>query len=295
MVCLCSIPFYIGICVIIKFILKLLDFIRKYIFPSNNNLKEKYGDGYAIITGGSSGIGFSLAKEFLKLNFKVCLLSSNKSKLEKAQKDLLTLYPNSTIKIIDFNLDQFYTEETIKNLEEKISTELKGEEISILFNNAGVLYRGKFDSILNKNISSMINVNIFGLTILTKIIIESMKKRSKRSLVIASGSADGQLRFTNRVVYGATKSYVEAFYEGLNRDFSDKIDFTLVEVGPVKTNMNQNDLPFTNTADDFAAECIKLVGKYKFTQGSRKHAILRFLLSLPVIQYISRKIDEKSK
>ena len=139
----------------------------------------------------------------------------------------------------------------------------------------------------------MINVNIVGLTILTKIIIESMKKRTKRSLVIASGSVDGQLRFTNRVVYGSTKSYVEAFNEGLNRDFSDKIDFTLVEIGPVKTDMNKNDLPFTNSVDDFASECIKLVGKYKFIQGSRNHAILRFFLSLPVIQYISRKIDEK--
>ena len=40
-----------------------------------------------------------------------------------------------------------------------------------LFNNAGILYRGKFDSITDNNICSMINVNIFGLTILTKIVL----------------------------------------------------------------------------------------------------------------------------
>ena len=174
-----SIPFIIGVFVIIKFGFKLYNFIRKYILTSKNNLKEKYGDGYVIITGGSRGIGFSFAKEFLKNNFKICLISSNKEKLEKVRKELLDLYPYSIIKIIDFDLSQFFNEETIKKLEERISTELKGEEISILFNNAGVLFRGKFDAISEKNVNSMINVNIVGLTILTKIIIDYMKKRIK--------------------------------------------------------------------------------------------------------------------
>ena len=293
MVCLCTIPFLIGLIVIFKYIVKIYKFIRLYIFPPKNNLKEKYGDGYVIITGGSSGIGFSFAKQFLKQNFKLCLLSSNKEKLEKAKKELLDTYPFSIIKIIDFNLDEFYTEETIKKLEERISTELKGEEISILFNNAGVLYRGRFDSITEKNVSTMINVNIVGLTILTKIVLEKMKKRTKRSLLIGAGSVDGQLRFQNRVVYGATKSYVEAFYEGLTRDYPEKFDFTLIEIGPVKSNMLKHDMPFSNSSDEFASECIKLIGKYKFMQGSKKHFILRTLLSNPLIQYFSRKMDLK--
>ena len=58
--------------------------------------------------------------------------------------------------------------------------------------------------------------------------------------------------------------------------------------------MNKNDLPFTNSSDDFAKKCIKLIGKYKFIQGSKKHVILRWLLSNPLIQYLSRKIDLKS-
>ena len=293
MVCFCTIPYIIGMIIIIKYIFNLLNFIFKHFLLPSNDLKSKYGDGYALVTGGSGGIGLSFAKELLKMKFKLCLLSSNKKNLEKAKKELLDLYPDSTIKIIEFDLSQFYTEEAIKSLEEKISSELNGEEISILFNNAGVLYRGRFDSIPVANISSMINVNIVGLTILTKIVIEYMKKRSKKSLIFASGSFDGQLRFANRVVYGATKSYVEAFYEGLARDIQDKIDFTVIEIGPVKTNMNKNDLPFTNSSDEFAKECIKFVGRYKFIKGSKKHAILGWLMSNPLIKYIGRKIDLK--
>ena len=293
MLCLSNILFIIGIIVIIKYILKIVDFIIKFVIKSQNDLKEKYGDGYVIITGGSRGIGLSFAKEFLKKNFKVCLISSNKEKLEKVKKELLDLYPNSIIKVIDINLDIFYNEENIKDLEQRITTELKGEEISILLNNAGVAYRGKFDVIPYKNVSTMINVNIYGLTMLTKIIIEYMKKRQKKSLIIGSGSFDAQFRCTTRVVYCSTKSYVEAFYEGLARDFPDKLDFTLIEIGPVRTDMNTKDYPFMCSPDEFASECLNLVGKYKFIQGCRKHAILKGLISLPLAGTISRYFDKK--
>ena len=293
MVYICTVPSIIGIIVIIKYILLVFDFIRKYIIQSKNNLKEKYGDGFVVITGGSRGIGLSFAKEFLKAHFKVCLISSSKERLEKAKKELLDLYPSSTIKIIDFNLDQFYTEETIKNLKERINSELKDEEISILLNNAGVAHDGRFDSLSDKNIANILNVNIFGLTILTKIIIEHMSRRTKKSLIIGSGSFDAQFRCANRVTYCSSKSYVDAFYEGLSRDFPDKFDFTLIEIGPVKTDMNKKNYPLMCTADEFASECIKLVGKYKFVQGCKKHAILKGLVSISFIDYLIRMLDKK--
>ena len=120
-----------------------------------------------------------------------------------------------------------------------------------------------------------------------------MKKGIKRSLIIGSGSFDSQFRCANRVIYCSSKSYVEAFYEGIGRDFPDKLDFTLIEIGPVRTDMNKKEYPFMCTPDEFASECIKLVGKYKFIQGSKKHAILRGLLSNPLILYFSRIIDKK--
>ena len=40
------------------------------------------------ITGGSSGIGFATAKEFINNNWQVVISSSNKIKLESAKKKL---------------------------------------------------------------------------------------------------------------------------------------------------------------------------------------------------------------
>ena len=87
MVCFCTIPYIIGMIIIIKYIFKLLNFIFKHFLLPSNDLKTKYGDGFALITGGSGGIGLSFAKELLKMKFKICLLSSNKKNLKKHKKN----------------------------------------------------------------------------------------------------------------------------------------------------------------------------------------------------------------
>ena len=284
----------IGVIVIIKYVFLFLKFIIKYILSPccKNNLKRKYGDGFVIITGGSRGIGFSFAKEFLKAGFKVCLISSNKEKLDKARDELLDLFPFSVIKIIDFNLGQFYTEETINELKQRIDNEFENEDISILFNNAGAFIDEKFDLTPEKGITNLLNVNICGLTILTKIIIEYMKKRLYKSLIIVSGSNDSRLISHNRIVYCSSKLYVQGFYEGLALDFPDKFDFTLIEVGPVKTDMNKKDYPCSCSPDDFASECINLVGRYNYIQGCKKHAFLSGLISIPFVPCLIRYIDQ---
>ena len=137
----------------------------------------------------------------------------------------------------------------------------------------------------------MININIFGFNN-TKIIIE-MKKRIKKSLITGSGSFDGQLRFGDWIVYATTKSYIEVFYEGLSRDFPEKIDFTLIEIGPVKTNMNKNDIPFTNNSDKFVSECKNLIENITLFKELKKHKILRRLLSILLFLYFSGTIDKK--
>ena len=61
----------------------------------------------------------------------------------------------------------------------------------------------------------------------------------------------------------------------------------------VKTDMNLKNYPFMCSSDEFASECINLVGKYRFIQGCKKHALLKVLISLPLIRYISRILDKK--
>ena len=49
------------------------------------NLKKRYGGGWALITGGSEGIGLSIAEELAKLGFNIILVSRSVNKLKTAQ------------------------------------------------------------------------------------------------------------------------------------------------------------------------------------------------------------------
>lgn len=49
---------------------------------ANKNLKEKYGDGYVLITGCTDGIGLAYAEIFANMGFNLVLVARNKTKLE---------------------------------------------------------------------------------------------------------------------------------------------------------------------------------------------------------------------
>ena len=54
----------------------------------DTGFKMNINDNTILITGGSSGIGFEMAKQFLKRNNKVIITGRNKQKLEKSKQQL---------------------------------------------------------------------------------------------------------------------------------------------------------------------------------------------------------------
>ena len=94
----------------------------------------------AIITGGTRGIGFAIAKKYLESNAKVIIFGSRNETVEKAVKELKSLndkyeidgyYPNLT--------DEQNIENTFNEIESKYG------HIDILVNNAGISSRTKIE------------------------------------------------------------------------------------------------------------------------------------------------------
>ena len=277
--------YYIGLAVIIYNIIKLLFWIYKTYLLKPYDLKKKYGNGFVIITGGSVGIGFSLAKEFLKQDFKLLLISSKEEKLKEAKKELEKEKSSLIIEILQFNLNEPFTDQKIQELDEKITSITKGEEISVLINNAGVITRKFLCDLTNEQIRSMIYVNTLSLTLITKLIIEKMLKRNKKSLIIGSGSVMGRMRLPTRSIYASTKAFLQSFYEILQREYGKKIDFTTLEIGPVETELNRLNMPFKINSDDFAKEAMKYIGRYNFCTGCVKHEYMNlFFWKIPFVK-----------
>lgn len=46
------------------------------------NLKKKYGEGWAIVTGATDGIGFGFCQELAAQGYNICLISRSSEKLK---------------------------------------------------------------------------------------------------------------------------------------------------------------------------------------------------------------------
>ena len=182
----------------------------------------------ALITGASSGIGYSMAKYLSKLGYDLILVARDKEKLQEIQKELKT-----DVKIVVADLSQ---ESKIKEL----YVLCKNDNIDILINNAGFGLFGEFDSTELSTELNMIDVNIKAVHILTKVFLKDMIKKDSGYILNVSSSASfqaGPLMST----YYASKSYVTkltvAIYEELRRKKSN-VHVSCLCPGPVKTNFN---------------------------------------------------------
>ena len=182
----------------------------------------------ALITGASSGIGYSMAKYLSSLGYDLILVARDKEKLQSIQKELKT-----DVKIVVADLSQ---ESKIKEL----YVLCKNDNIDILINNAGFGLFGEFDSTDLTTELNMIDVNIKAVHVLTKVFLRDMIKKDSGYILNVSSSASfqaGPLMST----YYASKSYVTrltvAIYEELRRKKSN-VHVSCLCPGPVKTNFN---------------------------------------------------------
>lgn len=179
-----------------------------------------------LITGASSGIGYSMAKYLHCLGHELVLVARNKNKLEDIKREL-----GSNVRIIAMDLS--VSDNCIK-LHEMVP------RIDILINNAGFGLFGEFvDSDLNKEMD-MIDINIKALHVLSKLYLSDMiRADSGRILNVASiaGFMPGPLLST----YYATKNYVVRLSQGIREELRVKKSNVKISVlcpGPVKTNFD---------------------------------------------------------
>jgi 17beta-estradiol 17-dehydrogenase / very-long-chain 3-oxoacyl-CoA reductase len=223
-----------------------LRFIYTNFFRKRLNLKNRYGeDSWALVTGATDGIGKALCEELVKEGFNIILVSRNIQKLNKVKAELLKLNPKIKILEIEYDFNQ-------KNaLEDYITVFSKLQDsydISILINNVGLDHHNTFDRVKVDHIYSMINLNVLPQTILTKIFLNKMNTRNKRSSIISMSSFAGDFPFPMKSLYSATKVFSHYLSISLLEEMkgSDRIDWLSVKPLEVETVMS------TTKADGFS-------------------------------------------
>ena len=186
----------------------------------------------AIVTGGSSGIGYATALALSRAGARVAAGARRTDRLESLKKEIESSGGETMVQALDVTkkaeCDAFVD-----------AVAKKWGSIDILVNNAGLMPLSFFKNMKVDEWDRMIDVNIKGVLYCTAAAVPHMMAKKSGHIVNISSIA-GRVVFPAGSVYCATKHAVTAFSEGLRQELSTRsnIRVTCIEPGVVDTDLN---------------------------------------------------------
>jgi NAD(P)-dependent dehydrogenase (short-subunit alcohol dehydrogenase family) len=159
-------------------------------------------DKAALVTGGSSGIGFAIASMLRENGFALTLAARTSSKVDAAAE---TLGAHAVVADVA-------NEEDCRRLVDE-HRERHGR-LDVLVNSAGVGIAGLVDELETKHIDLQLNVNLRGTILVTAAALPLL--REARGLIVNIASIAGTGPAGRLSIYGATKAAVINFTSSLN-------------------------------------------------------------------------------
>ena len=155
----------------------------------------------AIVTGGTSGIGYSTAEELLKRGATVVITGRNEKRGAEAAEKLKAISAN-----IEYYQADTSDEETVKSMVDYVAD--KYGELNIIFNNAGIGVQATVDAISGDDWRKVIDINLSGVFYGTKYAAMQMKKQGKGGVIISTSSIEGVIGDPILPAYCASKGGV---------------------------------------------------------------------------------------
>lgn len=209
------------LCGTIAFVM-VVDFIFKR--------RMNYDGAHIMITGGSSGIGLALAKEYVVKGAHVTLIARDVSKLRQAISSLEKIAPRNESRILSF-LSLDLSNDCYEHIASTISSHIEqlskstGSNMAadVLINCAGTSIADTFVNLPASEFDRMLNVNVRGSILPTKAIVEGMIAKSKVSTnkagrIVFVASQVAQVSLHGFTAYGASKWALRGLAESLQME-----------------------------------------------------------------------------
>ena len=222
--------------ILLLFLLFLLSFTHTnaravHALPSGILLKMKQDNlfPYALIAGGSKGIGYSIAEALAKRNYNLILIARNEDSLIAAKNKLEATYPVKVeILVKDLAFENSATEIAKWCTDRNIS-------LKMLCNVAGLGGEHDYLSYPLDSLRYMIRLNLESVVSLTLTLLPLLEKNAP-SYILNVASMAGFAPIPIKNLYAATKSAVVSFSYSLRYQLKGKnISVSCLAPGPVFT------------------------------------------------------------
>ncbi|HEY8397729.1 MAG TPA: SDR family oxidoreductase [Flavihumibacter sp.] len=199
---------------------------------------------YTLITGGSEGIGYELARQFALNGHNLVLVARDEMQLRDAMQNL----ESANVKVLIIAKDLFEPEAPFELFQELADNNIV---VDILVNNAGQGVYGLFEETDIRRELAIIQLNIAALTVLTKLFIQDMLVRG-RGRILNTSSIASKTPGPWQSVYHGTKAYVQSFSEAVRSEVKDRgITITTLLPGATDTDFfNKADMEESKIAQD---------------------------------------------
>lgn len=161
----------------------------------------------ALVTGASSGIGASLARELAKDGHDLILAARRVEPMQVLAAELENVGSNCTIIAADLSKSGA-AGALVRDIE------AQGLAVDVLINAAGLGANGRFEESDPLRITEMLQVNVVALTELTRMLLPAMVARRKGRVMLMASTAGFQPG-PQMAVYCASKAYVLNFGEAI--------------------------------------------------------------------------------
>ena len=187
------------------------------------------GDGTALVTGASSGIGEAIARELAERGYHLTLVARREDRLTALAEELAQEH--------GIEAETARADLGAQGQRERLATALgkTGRSVDVLVNNAGFGAHGDFVKVDRERLTEMVRVNCEAVVDLTGYFLPGMVERGRGAVINIASVASFQ-PLPGSATYAATKAFVLSLSEAIRTEVRDKgVSVTAVCPGPVRT------------------------------------------------------------
>ncbi len=197
------------------------------------NISSEFNRKVALVTGGSSGLGFAIAGKLIADGYKVIITGRDAEKLEKANTELGENCSAENVDVSDF--------QALPGLVDQI-VERYGR-IDVLVNNAGINMKKPMSEVSDEDFQKIISVNTGGVFALTREVVRYMKEQDSKGVIINISSMAAQYGLPYVIAYTASKTAIDGMTRALAVELGPQgIRVNAIAPGFIKTPMSSKAL-----------------------------------------------------